>query len=206
MEEFIKSVCVEDLNNAQNTMFTIFRTLDTAAVGSLVPKAEMIHNTFLLNKSYEFIAQNLSLLAVLKYKIDKNNYKIAINMLEDARFLAENSHNKNAIKTNLFCWGYIYNAEKNYSMALNVLKQARNINSSNEAAILIDTINSLAKCSFCIGVNLSNASISSSNLFFASIYLSSNSIPIVGLNPFIFICPFHFFNREHHSNQNTGLI
>ena len=132
MEEFIKSVCVEDLNNAQNTMFTIFRTLDTAAVGSLVPKAEMIHNTFLLNKSYEFIAQNLSLLAVLKYKIDKNNYKIAINMLEDARFLAENSHNKNAIKTNLFCWGYIYNAEKNYSMALNVLKQARNINSSNE--------------------------------------------------------------------------
>lgn len=132
MEEFIKSVCVEDLNNAQNTMFTVFRTLDTASVSSLVPKAEMIHNTFLLNKSYEFIAQNLSLLAVLKYKTDKSNYKIAINMLEDARFLAENSHNKNAIKTNLFCWGYIYNAEKNYSMALNVLKQARNINSSNE--------------------------------------------------------------------------
>ncbi len=132
MEEFIKSVCVEDLNNAQNTMFTVFRTLDTASVSTLVPKAEMIHNTFLLNKSYEFIAQNLSLLAVLKYKTDKNNYKIAINMLEDARFLAENSHNKNAIKTNLFCWGYIYNAEKNYSMALNTLKQARNINSSNE--------------------------------------------------------------------------
>ncbi len=132
MEEFIKSVCVEDLSNAQNTMFTVFRTLDTADISSLVPKAEMIHNTFLLNKSYEFIAQNLSLLAVLKYKTDKNNYKIAINMLEDAKFLAENSHNKNAIKTNLFCWGYIYNAEKNYSMALNVLKQARNINSSNE--------------------------------------------------------------------------
>ena len=132
MEEFIKSVCVEDLSNAQNTMFTVFRTLDTTDISSLVPKAEMIHNTFLLNKSYEFIAQNLSLLAVLKYKTDKNNYKIAINMLEDAKFLAENSHNKNAIKTNLFCWGYIYNAEKNYSMALNVLKQARNINSSNE--------------------------------------------------------------------------
>ncbi len=132
MEEFIKSVCVEDLNNAQNTMFTVFRTLDTASVSSLVPKAEMIHNTFLINKSYEFIAQNLSLLAVLKYKTDKSNYKIAINMLEDARFLAENSHNKNAIKTNLFCWGYLYNAEKNYTMALNVLKQARNINSSNE--------------------------------------------------------------------------
>ena len=132
MEEFIKSVCVEDLSNAQNTMFTVFRTLDTADISSLVPKAEMIHNTFLLNKSYEFIAQNLSLFAVLKYKTDKNNYKIAINMLEDAKFLAENSHNKNAIKTNLFCWGYIYNAEKNYSMALNVLKQARNINSSNE--------------------------------------------------------------------------
>ena len=132
MEEFIKSVCVEDLNNAQNTMFTVFRTLDTASVSSLVPKAEMIHNTFLINKSYEFIAQNLSLLAVLKYKTDKSNYKIAVNMLEDARFLAENSHNKNAIKTNLFCWGYLYNAEKNYTMALNVLKQARNINSSNE--------------------------------------------------------------------------
>ena len=53
-------------------------------------------------------------------------------MLEDAKFLAENSHNKNAIKTNLFCRGYIYNAEKNYAMALNLLKQARNINSSND--------------------------------------------------------------------------
>ncbi len=132
MEEFIKSVCVEDLNNAQNTMFTIFKTLDTAAISSLVPKAEMIHNTFLLNKSYEFIAQNLSLLAVLKYKADKSNYKIAINMLEDARFLAENSHNKNAIKTNLYCWGYIYNAEKNYAMSLNVLRQANNIKSDNQ--------------------------------------------------------------------------
>lgn len=132
MEEFIKSVCVEDLNNAQNTMFTIFKTLDTAAISSLVPKAEMIHNTFLLNKSYEFIAQNLSLLAVLKYKADKTNYKIALNMLEDARFLAENSHNKNAIKTNLYCWGYIYNAEKNYPMSLNVLRQANNIKSDNQ--------------------------------------------------------------------------
>lgn len=132
MEEFIKSVCVEDLNNAQNTMFTIFKTLDTAAISSLVPKAEMIHNTFLLNKSYEFIAQNLSLLAVLKYKADKSNYKIALNMLEDARFLAENSHNKNAIKTNLYCWGYIYNAEKNYPMSLNVLRQANNIKSDNQ--------------------------------------------------------------------------
>ena len=131
MEEFIKSVCVEDLNNAQNTMFTIFKTLDTAAISSLIPKAEMIHNTFLLNKSYEFIAQNLSLLAVLKYKADKSNYKIALNMLEDARFLAENSHNKNAIKTNLYCWGYIYNAEKNYAMSINVLRQANSIKSDN---------------------------------------------------------------------------
>ena len=52
-------------------------------------------------------------------------------MLEDARFLAENSQNKNAIKTNSFCWGYIYFCEKNYSQALSVLKQARNIPSDN---------------------------------------------------------------------------
>ena len=97
MEDFIKSVCVEDINNAQNTMFSLFKTLETASIGSLCAKAEMIHNTFLVNKSYEFIAQNLSLLAILKYKADKSNYKIALNMLEDARFLAENSQNKNAI-------------------------------------------------------------------------------------------------------------
>ena len=131
MEDFIKSVCVEDINHAQSTMFSLFKTLETASLGSLTAKAEMIHNTFLLNKSYEFIAQNLSLLAVLKYKADKSNYKIALNMLDDAKFLAENSQNKNAIKTNLFCWAYIYFSEKNYSQALTVLKQARTIQSDN---------------------------------------------------------------------------
>lgn len=131
MEDFIKSVCVEDINHAQSTMFSLFKTLETASISSLCAKAEMIHSTFLLNKSYEFIAQNLSLLAILKYKADKSNYKIALNMLDDAKFLAENSQNKNAIKTNCFCWGYIYFSEKNYSQALSVLKQARNISSDN---------------------------------------------------------------------------
>ena len=131
MEDFIKSVCVEDINHAQNTMFSLFKTLETASLGSLTAKAEMIHNTFLLNKSYEFIAQNLSLLAVLKYKADKGNYKMALNMLDDAKFLAENSQNKNAIKTNYFCCGYIYFCEKNYAQALAMLKQARNIQSDN---------------------------------------------------------------------------
>ena len=131
MEEFIKSVCIEDTNQAQNTMFSLFKSLETAGLGSLTAKAELIHNTFLINKSYEYIAQNLSLLAVLKYKKDSSSYKIALNMLEDARFLAENSQNKNAIKTNSFCWGYIYFCEKNYSQALSVLKQARNIQSDN---------------------------------------------------------------------------
>ena len=100
MEDFIKSVCVEDINHAQSNMFSLFKTLETASLGSLTAKAEMIHNTFLLNKSYEFIAQNLSLLAVLKYKADKSNYKIALNMLDDAKFLAENSQNKNAFDKN----------------------------------------------------------------------------------------------------------
>lgn len=131
MEEFIKSVCIEDLNQAQNTMFSLFKTLETANLGSLISKAEMIHNTFLLNKSYEYIAQNLSLLAVLKYKGDRRNYKMSLNMLEDARFLAENSQNKNAIKTNCFCWGYIYFCENNFSQALITLKQARGIQSDN---------------------------------------------------------------------------
>ncbi len=131
MEEFIKSVCVEDIKKAENTMFSLFKTLETASLGSLTAKAEMIHNTFLLNKSYEFIAQNLSLLAILKYKADQTNYKICLNMLDDAKFLAENSQNKNAIKTNYFCWGYIYFSEKNYSQALAILKRARNINSEN---------------------------------------------------------------------------
>lgn len=131
MEEFIKSVSIEDLNQAQDTMFSLFKSLETSSLGSLVAKAEMIHSTFLLNKSYEFIAQNLSLLAILKYKTDRTNYKIALNMLDDARFLAENSQNKNAIKTNCFCWGYIYFCEKNYPQSLLILKQARNIQSEN---------------------------------------------------------------------------
>ena len=113
MEDFIKSVSVEDINQAQDTMFSLFKTLEKSSLGSLVAKSEMIHNTFLLNKA------------------DRTNYKIALNMLDDARFLAENSQNKNAIKTNSFCWGYVYFCEKNYPQALLILKQARNIQSEN---------------------------------------------------------------------------
>lgn len=131
MKDFVKSISIEDLNKAQDTMFGLFKTLETANIGSLVAKAEMIHNTFLVHKSYEFIAQNLSLLAILKYKFNKDSYKIALNMLDDAKFLAENSQSKNAIKTNAFCWGYVYFYEKNYSQALSVLKQAKNIESDN---------------------------------------------------------------------------
>ncbi len=131
MKDFVKSISIEDLNKAQESMFGLFKTLETANIGSLIAKAEMIHNTFLVHKSYEFIAQNLSLLAILKYKFHQDSYKIALNMLDDAKFLAENSQSKNAIKTNAFCWGYIYFYEKNYSQALAVLKQAKNIECDN---------------------------------------------------------------------------
>lgn len=131
MKDFVKSISIEDLNKAQESMFGLFKTLETANIGSLIAKAEMIHNTFLVHKSYEFIAQNLSLLAILKYKFHQDYYKIALNMLDDAKFLAENSQSKNAIKTNAFCWGYIYFYEKNYSQALAVLKQAKNIECDN---------------------------------------------------------------------------
>ena len=144
MEEFIKSVYIEDVNKAQETMFSLFKTLETANIGSLTAKAEIIHNTFLSNKAYEFIAQNLSLLAILKYKANKNNYKIALNMLDDARFLAENSQNKNAIKTNFFSWGYVYFCEKNYAQALSMLKQAKNI-SSDSSVINIKTMDLISR-------------------------------------------------------------
>lgn len=131
MKDFVKSISIEDLTKAQDSMFGLFKTLETANISSLIAKAEQIHNTFLAHKSYEFIAQNLSLLAILKYKVNKDSYKMALNMLDDAKFLAENSQSKNAIKTNAFCWGYIYFYEKNYSQSLSVLKQAKNIECDN---------------------------------------------------------------------------
>ena len=131
MDKLIKSAKFDDIASAQETMFSLFKSLETTNLSTLVAKAEKIHYVFLANKSYEFIAQNLSLLAILKYKVDKKNYKIALNMLDDARFLAENSQNKNAIKTNLFCWGYLYFSEKNYAQAFVSLNQARNINTEN---------------------------------------------------------------------------
>ena len=66
-----------------------------------------------------------------RYDSEESIYTAVLNMLDDAKFLAENSQNKNAIKTNLFCWAYIYFSEKNYSQALTVLKQARTIQSDN---------------------------------------------------------------------------
>ena len=51
MKEFIKTAPEEDIINAQSTMFSLFKTLETANLANLCAKAEMIHSTFLLNKS-----------------------------------------------------------------------------------------------------------------------------------------------------------
>ena len=112
---------VSDSANPESVIDTIFSSIGHTNPNDLLRKAEVIHNTFLVNKSYDLISKNMSLMGLLKYLISSNNYKTAVKLLNDSKFLASNAQNKDAKSINYFCFGYINYCEKNYDTAVNYL-------------------------------------------------------------------------------------
>lgn len=123
MEESIKS---QEINSASanEKLRNLFERLDCEKIQFLYQEAKSLHEFLLNTKCYGLISQNLSLMGVLEYKLNFGSYKTSLNMLEDAKFLAENARDMSAQKINLYCRAYVFAGEKNYSEALTNLNRA----------------------------------------------------------------------------------
>ena len=126
MEESIKS---QEINSApaNDKLHKLFERLDTESTQVLYNEAKSLHEFLLNTKFYGLISRNLSLMGVLEYKLNNGSYKTALNMLEDAKFLAENVRDLSAQKINFYCRASVFSGEKNYPEALANLKRAMEI-------------------------------------------------------------------------------
>ena len=82
---------------------------------------EASHKNSIAQKRFDLVSIAISYLAVNNYR-QGARYYITLNLLNDAKYLANSSSSLTAQKINLFCSGLIEYYEKNIDTALNYLK------------------------------------------------------------------------------------
>ena len=144
MENFVEIQERNDANSLKKSLYSLFERLDVEKSDKLLKDSKKLHETLLKNKTkfYELISSNLSLMGLLEYRTSPDNYKNAINMLEDARFLAENSRSNPALKMNHYCSALVLSEEKNYEEALIRLEKAQILRTEDK--FFEDKINAFA--------------------------------------------------------------
>lgn len=143
MEESLKSQDQSGQNELNQRFWALFAKLGITDAQELYNEAKALHEVLLKTKYYGLISENLSLMGLLVYNLSPENYKNAVNILEDSKFLAENSQDKPALKTNYYCRGYIFAKEHNYSESVINLTKAKSI--LIESDVFDDKINNLFK-------------------------------------------------------------
>lgn len=93
--------------NAENELKILFSKIETENPAALLQKAQELHKNLIVHKAYNLISVVLSLTAILRYKLSSDNYKISSRMLNDAKFLAMNGKDKQALAVNEYCSGVI---------------------------------------------------------------------------------------------------
>lgn len=96
---------------------------------------------FLKVKSSENISIGLSFLGLLEYFLDKSKYFVALNLLNDGKYLANYTQNASSKLFNEFCFAEVYLAEKNYELALLHFKNAKDYALKNDEYALLTIIN-----------------------------------------------------------------
>ncbi len=80
-----------------------------------------IYKMSVASKSFDLVSLSMSYLAINNYKQGATYYQ-TLNLLNDAKYLANSSNNLLAQKINLFCSSLIEYFEKNIDVALNLMK------------------------------------------------------------------------------------
>ncbi len=103
----------------------VFKILDEAVLQyaneDYIKAAEnlsLAHKIFLAKKDIPNVSLCLSLLGLIKYIINPENYFKSLYLLEDSKFLAQNCGQKAIIAINKFAFGQIYYMENKYNEAL----------------------------------------------------------------------------------------
>jgi HD-GYP domain-containing protein (c-di-GMP phosphodiesterase class II) len=114
----------EQIFHANNIFYEALQLFEKNSYKECLEKINIAHRIYLLVNYSEKISICLSFMGLLKYLIDKDTYKSSLLLLEDARFLAQNDTDENALGINKFAFSQISIAEKNYEDALLYLKRA----------------------------------------------------------------------------------
>lgn len=93
--------------NAENELKILFSKIETENPAALLQKAQELHKNLIVHRAYNLISVVLSLTAILRYKLSSDNYKISSRILNDAKFLAMNGKDKQALAVNEYCSGVI---------------------------------------------------------------------------------------------------
>lgn len=93
--------------NAENELKILFSKIETENPAALLQKAQELHKNLIVHRAYNLISIVLSLTAILRYKLSSDNYKISSRILNDAKFLAMNGKDKQALAVNEYCSGVI---------------------------------------------------------------------------------------------------
>lgn len=80
-----------------------------------------IHKTSIAIKSFDMVSIAMSYLAINNYRQGARYYQ-TLNLLNDAKYLANSANNLIAQKINLFCSGLIEYYEKNIEISINLIK------------------------------------------------------------------------------------
>ena len=127
MEESLKPQLHCDYDALKSEINAVCNSIDKEDTVELYKRAKNVHEALLSTKFYDLISAVLSLIGLLKYKSDAAAYKESLSILEDGRFLAENSGSKYARKLNYFCRGVVCMMDKNYYEAVVNLTVAKSV-------------------------------------------------------------------------------
>lgn len=93
-----------------------------------------IHKTAITKKAFDIVSIAMSYIAVLNYKEGARYYQ-TINLLNDAKYLANSSNSLLAQKMNIFASGLIEYYEKNINASLNLIKASLYIKTTEDINI-----------------------------------------------------------------------
>ena len=121
MSKFLQDI--EDKNASKLKEFLLSSFFSHVCSDKLFNNKELnnIHKFFIASKSFDMVSIAMSYMAINNYKQGARYYQ-TLNLLNDAKYLANSSNDLVAQKINLFCSGLIEYYEKNIEVSLNLIK------------------------------------------------------------------------------------
>ena len=114
----------ESVENARCLLYEAIELYCSASYKQAVANLSLAHKIFLAYKDIPMVSVCLSLTALVKYINKDESYYKSLLLLEDSKFLAESSNDKDVYAMNKFAFGEIYFHENKFNEAVFYLAYA----------------------------------------------------------------------------------